>query len=157
MKQGLTKEQRLQRLQRRRSLRAFGLREGRAEPNVSLFSSQLGLTGKLDLLIHQGLSRLPVEIKFTQGPAQLNHRLQLAGYALLLESEFGIPVPYGYIVRLPDDAVDKILIDEPLRELTWKTIEAVRITIHEERMPPPTPRLSRCRDCEYLQFCDDVQ
>jgi len=156
MKQGLTKERRLQRLQRRRSLRAFGLREGKVDSNVSLSSSHLGLTGKLDLLIHWGFNHFPVEIKFTRGPARLNHRLQLAGYAFLLESHFGVRVPYGYIVRLPDDTVDKVMIDEPLRELTWKTIEAVRLTIREERLPPPTPQPSRCRDCEYLHFCGDI-
>lgn len=156
MKQGLLKEQRLQRLQRRRSLYAFGLREGQIEPNVSLFSSQLGLTGTLDLMISERYHHFPVEIKFTRGPAQLNHRLQLAGYALLLEAEYGVHVPWGYIVRLPEDTVDKVMIDTPLRELAWKTIEAIRITIREERMPPPTPQSSRCRDCEYFHFCDDI-
>jgi len=156
MKQGLAKERRLQRLQRRRSLRAFGLKEGQVECNVSLYSAELGLSGKLDMLVRRGIVRFPVEVKFTQGPARLNHRLQLAGYALLLESIFGINVPYGYIVRLPDDSADKIAIDEPLRELTWRTIEAVRATIRKEQMPPPAPHISSCVDCEYVRFCGDV-
>jgi len=157
MKQGLLKEKRLQRLQRRRTLRAFGLREGLVEPNVSLFSSTLGLTGKLDLLIRHGACRFPVEIKFTRGPARINHCLQLAGYALLLEAAFGIPVPCGYVVRLPDDTADKIIIDDALRKLAWGTIEAVRTTIRQEQMPPATPQISRCTDCEYLHFCGDIQ
>jgi CRISPR-associated exonuclease Cas4 len=157
MKQGLEKERRLQRLQRRRTLRAFGLKYGRVESNVSLYSPELGLSGRLDMLIHWSASRFPVEIKFTQGPARLNHRLQLAGYALLLEAELGIPVPHGYVVRLPDDTVDKVMIDGALRELTWRTVEAVRRTIRREQMPPPVTHAARCADCEYRCFCGDVE
>lgn len=156
MKLGLDKERRLQRLQRRRTLRAFGLHQGRIESNVILTSSRLGLTGKLDLMIHSGICRLPVEVKFTQGPASLNHRLQLAGYAFLLEEVYGVPVPKGYIVRLPEDSVDQVMIDQPLRVLTWQTIEAVRVTIRTERMPQRVPQVSRCTDCEYLHFCRDI-
>lgn len=156
MKQGQAKELRLQRLQRRRTLRAFGLREGQVETNVSLYSSDLGLTGKLDLLIRRGLVRYPVEVKYTQGPARLNHRLQLAGYALLLESIYGVSVPHGYIVRLPDDSVDRIEIDQPLRTLAWRTMEAVRTTIRREQLPPAAHSVASCIDCEYSRFCGDV-
>lgn len=156
MQQGVAKERRLQRLQRRRSLHAFGLRDGRIESDVSLYSAELGLSGKLDLLLQHGLNRYPAEVKFTQGPARLNHRLQLAGYALLLEALFSVPVPHGFIVRLPEDTVDQIEIDGPLRELTQRTIQAVRRTILQEQMPPPPPS-SRCRDCEYLRFCGDIE
>lgn len=156
MRQGLLKEQRLQRLQKRRTLRAFGLRRGQVECNVSLFSQALGLSGRLDMLIRWGACRYPVEIKFTRGPARLNHRLQLAGYAMLLEEEFGVTVPHGYVVRLPEDMVDRIMIDAPLRELTWKTMAALRQTIADERMPAASPLLARCVDCEYFRFCGDI-
>ena len=156
MKQGLLKERRLQRLQKRRTLRAFGLRQGQVENNVSLFSRHLGISGKLDMLIRVGANRFPVEVKFTQGPARLNHRLQLAGYAMLLEAEFGIPISHGFIVRLPDDAVDQIPMDRSLRELTWQTIQAVRQTIKREQMPAAVTQPARCLDCEYLRFCGDV-
>lgn len=156
MKQGLLKEHRLQKLHKRRTLRTFGLKNGTVESNVSLYSERLGLTGRLDMLIQWGAGRFPVEIKFTRGPARLNHRLQLAGYALLLEDHFGVPVPHGYVVRLPDDTVDKVLIDGPLRDLTWKTMQALRNTIRRETMPPANTILARCIDCEYLRFCGDV-
>lgn len=157
MKLGLCKEQRLQRLQKRRTLKSFGLRQGQVQANVSLHSAQLGLCGKVDMLIHQGLSRYPVEIKFTQGAARLNHKLQLAGYAILLESIYGSPVPYGYVVCLPEDTVDRIEIDPDLRNLAWQTIQAIRRTLHLERIPPPVAQQARCVDCEYFHFCGDIE
>jgi CRISPR-associated exonuclease Cas4 len=158
MKQGLLKERRLQRLQKRRTFRSFGLNGGMGavECNVSLFSSRLQLSGRLDLLLRWGASRFPVEVKFTRGPARLNHRLQLAGYALLIEDEYGLHVPHGYVVRLPDDTVDRIEIDDPLRELTLKTMDALRTMIRREQMPPASPCLACCVDCEYRLFCGDI-
>jgi CRISPR-associated exonuclease Cas4 len=158
MRQGLLKERRLQRLQKRRTLRSFGLKgvAGEIECNVTLYSPKLQLSGRLDMLLRWGSARYPVEIKFTRGPARLNHRLQLAGYALLLEEEFGVPVSHGYVVRLPDDTVDRVSIDGPLRELTLKTMEALRTMMRQERMPPASPLLARCVDCEYRLFCGDI-
>lgn len=156
MRLGLAKERRQQRLQQRRTSRAFGLKNGTIENNVSLYSPVLGLTGRLDMVLRWGVNRYPVEIKFTTGPARLNHRLQLAGYALLLEDEYGISVSHGYVVRLPDDTVDKVAIDGPLRDLTWKTVQALRNTIGREQMPPPNALVARCVDCEYRHFCGDI-
>lgn len=156
MRQGLLKERRLQHLQKRRTLQAFGLRDGRTECNVDLYSPSLGLAGRLDLMIRTGEQRIPVEIKFTRGPAQLNHRVQLAGYALLIEDLFGVPVPHGYVMRLPDNTVEKIQIDPALSELTQQTIRAVRKTIRDEAMPPASPILAKCSDCEYRIYCGDV-
>ncbi len=156
MRMGLLKERRLQRLQRRRTLRGFGLANGMIECNVSLYSPRLRLSGKLDIMITCGTARYPVEIKFTRGPAQINHRLQLAGYSMLLEESFGVPVTHGYVVRLPDDTVDRVMIDGPLRELAEKTIGSLRRMLDTEQVPPANSLVSRCVDCEYRLFCGDV-
>lgn len=156
MRQGLAKERRQQRLQSRRTSRAFGLKHGSIQNNVTLYSSTLGLSGRLDMLLTWGIQRFPIEIKFTRGPARLNHRLQLAGYALLLEEEYGVAVPHGYVVRLPDDTVDKVEIDGPLRDLAWKTVLALRNTIRNEILPERNALPARCVDCEYRRFCGDI-
>lgn len=156
MQMGLKKEARLAQLQRRRTLRSFGLADGTVERNVDVFSSQLGLTGKLDLMIRRQQQRFPVEVKFTHGPARLNHQVQLAGYAMLLEDMYGVPVSHGYVVRLPDDSADRIEITGDLRALVSKIVVAVREMIREERVPAANPILARCQDCEYRNFCGDV-
>ena len=157
MKKGQEKELRLQRLQKRRTLKSFGMKLGEVQTNVVLTSERLKLTGKLDMMVVQGANRLPAEIKFTQGPARLNHRLQLAGYALLIEEVFGTTVPVGFVIRLPDDEVDTIEIDDSLRELATQTIEAIRSTISMECMPAAVPVLGRCVDCEFRNFCQDIE
>lgn len=159
MRLGLLKEHRLQRLQKRRSWRSFGFQrqKGTMECNVPVYSARLQLSGRLDLLLKLRSSLFPVEIKFTRGPVQLGSRLQLAGYALLLEETTGFVVTQGYVVHLPEDTVDRIPIDGPLRELALRTIAAMRNMILRERIPPPTPILAKCADCECRLFCRDVQ
>ncbi|HEY2249554.1 MAG TPA: CRISPR-associated endonuclease Cas2 [Planctomycetaceae bacterium] len=70
---------------------------------------------------------------------------------LLLEAQFGVPLPHGYVVRLPDDSVDKVAIDGPLRDLTFKTMQALRNTIRRKLMPAANPVLARCVDCGHEQ------
>ena len=65
-------------------------------------------------------------------------------------------MPNAYVVRLPDDSVDKVAIDGPLRDLTFKTMQALRNTISRELMPPANAMVARCVDCEYVRFCGDV-
>jgi CRISPR-associated exonuclease Cas4 len=156
MRQGLRKEHRLQHLQKRRTLRAFALENGHARANVTLSSLSLRMHGRLDLLLEVSQRRYPVEIKYTLGPVRLNHRLQLAGYALLLEEQYGVSVPYGYVIRLPENVVERVEIDRLLRTQVRSTISEIRAALISERMPPPTAVANRCLDCEYRNYCGDV-
>jgi len=156
MRLGREKEERLAHLLRRRTLGSFGLEGGEIEHNVELYSSRLGLSGKLDVLIRRGAERFPVEVKFTSGTPQINHRLQLGGYAMLLEDEFGVPVSQGFILRLPDDAITTVSIDVSLRDMVASVATAIRETIVHERCPPAHPLSACCVDCEYRNFCGDT-
>ncbi len=156
MRLGRQKEDRLARLQKRRSLHAFRLSEGEVHDNVRLFSERLGLSGMLDRLIRQDRQAFPVEVKFTSGPARLNHRVQLAGYALLLQDAYGATVPHGYIVSLPAGTVDRIEFHTSLLETTTRLIDSLRNMIRLEQPPPANPILACCIDCEYKNYCGDV-
>lgn len=156
MKLGREKEQRLVRLLRRRTLSDFGLAGGTVERNVELFSPELGLTGKLDVLIRRHRDLLPVEVKFTQGAPEQHHRIQLAGYALLLEQRSGQPVSQGFVLCLPDERITPVPIDARLRDSVTRAVKAIREMAKDECFPVPTPDVSCCVDCEYRNFCGDT-
>lgn len=156
MKLGREKEDRLARLMRRRTLSDFGLVGGTIERNVELFSPALGLSGKLDLLIRRHRELFPVEVKFTRGVPEWHHRIQLAGYALLLEHRSGVTVSRGFVICLPDEAITSVPIDAPLRESVATAVSAMREMIRRERFPDPTPDVGCCVDCEYRNFCGDT-
>lgn len=156
MQLGQRKEQRLQKLQQRRTLRAFGLAQGDVECNVDLHSSDLALSGRLDMLLNTGTTRYPVEIKYTHGSSQQNHRMQLAGYAIIVEAIYGTPVPCGFLVRLPDDTAEAVPITDELRQAFYHEVASLRRILDSQLIPPPNIHPRKCTDCEYRNHCGDV-
>lgn len=142
-------------LERRRKLRKYNLTTGERRFEVWMTSETLGLSGKLDMLISTGEEQIPVDFKHTSGRPYKNHVYQLAGYALLVEEKYGGPVRRGFIYLIP--ARDAVVFDigDGLKEDTRRKIGEIEEMIQREAMPPPASR-SRCYDCEYLNFCNDV-
>ena len=82
-----------------RARRARGLGGGKtvALDNFTLFSKRLRLVGRPDRLIKQGNLVIPDEWKSSKRVSE-GHRLQLGTYFLLIEEEFGVRPPHGFIV-----------------------------------------------------------
>jgi CRISPR-associated exonuclease Cas4 len=145
----------LARLEERRTLKSYGLAEGTRRFHVRLTSERWELTGVLDALLETAEERIPVEYKDTLGGMRLNHRLQLAAYALLLEELPGPPVRRGMVFAIPEGRVYTVRLDGALRRQVLEVIAEIRRNLEEELLPPPADRWSKCRDCEFLRFCGD--
>lgn len=125
-----------------------GVRQLRALP---LWSDELGLTGKADLVEMQPDGPLPVEYKvgrITGGHAAL----QLCGQALCLEEMFGKPVKVGALYSHATKRRVRVAIDEELRQRTRAAVEAVRSLLARQELPPPVND-SRCPDCSLINAC----
>jgi CRISPR-associated exonuclease Cas4 len=142
-------------LERRRTLRAYGLGEGQRRFHVRLTSQVLGLTGVLDALLETEEERIPVEYKDTLGGVRLNHRVQLAAYSLLLGETPGPPVRRGMVFTIPEQRVYIVKLGANLEKVVRQALEEIRHTLRTEALPPPADRWSKCRDCEFLRFCGD--
>jgi CRISPR-associated exonuclease Cas4 len=145
----------LARLEERRTLRAYGLAAGRRQFHVRVTSETLGLTGVLDALLETAEERIPVEYKDTLGGVRLNHRIQLAAYALLLREREGPPVRRGMVFIIPEQRVVSVPLDGTLERTARKHLEQLRAALSSELLPPPADRWAKCRDCEFLRFCGD--
>jgi CRISPR-associated exonuclease Cas4 len=143
-------------LERRRRLREYGLAVGERHFDVWLRSQELGLTGRLDLLIVTPEACLPVDFKDTEGGVRRNHRTQLAAYTLLVEEAFGKPVPAAFVYLVPKDQVVEVEVSQADRDEVVGTLARLRQMILEERMPDPTPLRARCGPCEYQNYCADI-
>ena len=75
-----------------------GLGEGRtvALDNVTLTSRRYGLTGRVDRLIRTGGTLIPEEWKSARSLRPW-HRAQMGVYFLLVEEEFGVRPPHGFV------------------------------------------------------------
>lgn len=158
MEAGIAAQAAVERLESRRTLAAYGWAEGQRRRGLWLTDEGLGLSGRVDYLLVRnrvapGGAAAIVDFKLTSGDVGENHRLQLGGYALLVEARLGLHVDEGFIYRIPDDKVFRIAINTELRE---RIREALRQIASMEELPEPTDQPARCEDCEYANFCGDV-
>lgn len=146
----------IDRLEQRRTLRRFRLEEGERCFQVALLSERLGLSGVLDLLIVSPAGYFPVEYKVTEGGPTLNHKYQLVAYAMLVEDAFRCSVRSGFLYLSPRRRLVEIAITDSSRLHARRVMGAIRRLVAEGRLPPVRHRFGRCRDCEFLNYCRDV-
>lgn len=156
MKHGHSAEELFDRLEKRRGLNEFGLKDGTRRFHYWCSSEKLGLSGKLDLLIESNAGLYPVDFKETEQKVHPNHVMQLCGYALLLEDCLGRRVERGFVFLIPRDEVVVVELTDERKAVARAALDAIRDTIRKQRTPEPTEVVARCADCEYRNYCADV-
>lgn len=156
MEHGAEAEDAIDRLEKRRKLSEFGLAEGQRRFHFWLNSRPLGLSGQLDLLIEAAAGVFPVDFKFSESQVHENHRVQLAGYALLLEERYGRRVDRGFIFLIPSEEIVPVDLSEDAKSSVKSMLQSIRQAIGTEAMPEPTEVLARCDGCEYRNYCGDI-
>lgn len=143
-------------LEKRRSLRRYGLSEGKRHFDVYLSSDRLELSGILDLLIITPNGYFPVEYKYTSHRISENQKCQLAAYAMLVEDAYKVKVERGFIYRVEQKDIKEVRIDRILRTKVESALGQIRGMIASEILPEPTKVRARCFDCEYRKYCRDI-
>lgn len=127
-----------------------GVRVERAMP---LWSHQLGLTGKADVVEFDGENRpYPVEYKVGARKAKAADSVQLCAQALCLEEMLDVTVEKGAIYYVKSRRRREVLLDEKLRSHTLKIIIQTREILASGVLPPPVAD-SRCEDCSLIDAC----
>lgn len=148
----------LDRLEKRRTFRAYRLTEAAERRfHVRLHSERLALSGVLDMLLVQGDTYFPVEFKYTRRSPELNHKYQLTAYAMLVEDVIDRPVRAGFIYVSDDRIAHPIEITQNMRDFVREILGSIREMIRCERIPCSTRHKKKCIDCEFRRFCNDTQ
>jgi len=160
VQEGERAHQRQADLEHRRTLRTYGLAVGERHFGVALYSERLGLSGRLDMSIvtpAPGSEVIPVEFKHTT-PARLgmNHKYQLAAYALLVEEVWQRPARRGFLYFIPEKRAQEVVMTAGMRRHVARTLADIRRLVQTEAMPPPAAQRGRCVDCEYRRYCNDI-
>jgi len=156
MEAGTASQERVESLELRRGLGRYHLSEGERLFNRQLFSSTIGLSGKIDLIIRSGNRNYPVDFKHSLERVHLNHIMQLGAYSLLLEETFSCPVEEGFIYFVPGKRVNRIAITGEIKSAVREIIEEIRRMLTDEAMPEQPKNRNRCQDCEFKNYCNDV-
>lgn len=157
MESGTSKHSIEELLESRRNLKSFDLYKGKKDFEVYLKSKNL--SGRLDLLItvqkDGEKSYYPVDYKNTTS-VHNNHILQIVGYSLIIDEIYETIVNVGFIYLIPLKKVKKIEISKDLKEECSIIINKIENIISSYRLPEQTEQRSKCTNCEYNRFCDDI-
>ncbi len=98
---------------------------------------------------------IPVDYKLARKVAY-HYKLQITAYAILLEETFHLPARRGFLYLIPLRRAEEVPVTPALRCRLHKLLDDMRLIAQQERMPPPVDRPSRCVNCEFKRFCNDV-
>ncbi len=156
MEEGRRAQELIETLGMRRGLQEYDLLAAERHFGLWLSNDDAGLSGKLDLLLLAPERAAVVEFKLTSGEVGDNHRLQLAGYAVLAQAAFGRPVDLGFVYRIPDNRIFPVPITDELRSRVAEAVHEMRRVAESEELPEPAPVRGRCVECEYANYCGDI-
>jgi CRISPR-associated exonuclease Cas4 len=156
MREGERAQEMIESLEMRRTLKEYGLENSERQFGVWLRDDRIGLSGKIDLLLKGERSAAVVDFKLTSGEVGENHRMQLAGYAVLVESVLGLAVDQTFLFRIPDNRVSAVPVGRELKERVVEAVRGIQRLRETEELPEATDVRSRCAECEYANYCADV-
>jgi CRISPR-associated exonuclease Cas4 len=141
----------------RRSLRAYGIKEGAREFDVPVRSKRLGVRGEIDMVVTVAETGevIPVDYKMSK-IAGIHFQMQVAVYGMMLEEMRGIKVTRGFLYEIPLKRAEEVEIDMRMRLRAEKAFREMREILEQERMPPPVRNVAKCVTCEFRRFCNDV-
>lgn len=124
----------------------------RIERALPLWSKNLGLVGKADVVEFHGETPYPVEYKHGPHREQEHDDLQLCAQALCLEEMTGQPVPRGAIYHHSSRKRREVEFTPALRARVFAVTEAIRIMLQAKHLPAPVND-NRCTHCSLRESC----
>lgn len=119
---------------------------------LPLWSRDLGLVGKADVVEFHGDRPYPIEYKVGRKRRWGHEDIQLAAQAMCLEEMLGLVVPRGAIFYRGSQHRKEVAIDEKLRTLVHATVAAVRTMLCGHELPPALND-ARCPSCSLNDAC----
>lgn len=122
------------------------------ERGVPIWSTQLGLIGKADLVEFHGDTPYPVEYKYGPQSSGRHADLQLCAQAMCLEDMTGRHVPRGAVYQVSARRRREVSFTLQLRHRVRCAVEDIRRLQREPVMPRPVAD-ARCNKCSLKDSC----
>lgn len=124
----------------------------RIERALPLYSDQLGLVGRADVVEFHGETPYPIEYKHGGKRHHRPARIQLTAQAICLEEMTGRPVPAGALFHTSAHRRQEVKITRPLRAAVEEIVRNVRAMLEAGHVPPPVND-DRCPPCSLRKTC----
>ena len=131
----------------------FGYGKTISHDNVRLSSERYMLRGQPDRIVQRGRRFIPEEKKSGRKMSD-SYQAQLGVYFVLVEEEYGVRPPYGFIILRDGERV-KVKNTRKLR--AWVIDMAEQIREHRPQLDEPLSPASipaKCRNCSQRQNCE---
>lgn len=126
-----------------------GIRIERALP---IWSNNLGLIGKADLVEFHGQVPYPIEYKHGSRQNREADNLQLCAEAICLEEMLGVKVPKGAIYHFSSRKRREVKFTNILKVKVEETVEKIR-QLFINSVLPPAFNDQRCPNCSLIDSC----
>jgi CRISPR-associated exonuclease Cas4 len=124
----------------------------RIERAVPLWSRQLGLVGRADVVEFHGEVPFPVEYKVGRRSKWGHDDLQLCSQALCLEEMTEQMVPRGAIYHHGSRRRREVIFDDALRQRVVEAVADIRQMLAAGVLPPAVND-ARCKHCSLIDSC----
>ena len=122
------------------------------ERAVALWSEELGLVGRADVVEFHGETPFPVEYKVGRRKPDSHADLQVCAQAMCLEEMLRVSVPEGAVYHVASRQRRNVEFSLELRKRVREAIDAIRLIESSEALPPPVAD-SRCPPCSLIEAC----
>lgn len=121
---------------------------------VQVSSKELQLKGIVDKVEINNDNYLPYELKSGKLPNDIfyNHKIQLAGYSLLLENKFRKPIQKGYVCYIDHDVIKEVQITQELKDDVLKSRDSISF-MFTNNLIPDILKNNKCFNCELKEQC----
>ena len=124
----------------------------RIERSVAIWSDELGLIGKADVVEFHGQTPFPIEYKVGRRKPDRHADLQVCAQAMCLEEMLGVPVPKGAVYHAASRQRRGVIFTSELRERVRRAVDGIRAIDAQESLPPPVED-KRCPPCSLIESC----
>jgi len=155
MQAGMRKHENEPKRSLRRTMSLPDIADARREFNVHVCSEELGLTGQIDEILFFDDYLVPVDYKLAKLPGK-HFEHQLAAYAIMAEETFDIPAPRGILYLIRQRQSVEVIITKRLRNAVYEAIAMMSRIADTETIPEATNHRTRCAECEFRRYCNDV-
>ena len=122
------------------------------ERGLPLWSVNLGLIGKADVVEFHGATPYPVEYKSGARRRYKNDDVQVCAQAICLEEMTGLKVPRGAVYHFSSRRRREVVFTPELRAEVVRIVGEIRTMLTSERLPPVLAD-ARCPPCSLIDSC----
>ena len=153
--QGLVYHERQRILNRRRTLKRYGLKEGAIHHNIWLAGKSLPCHGICDAVVETPEFVSPVEFKLEANRPNRGQILQLAAYGMLAEEKFNKECSTMFLLYGHRGKVRRYQLDDRIKEDVKIVVDGILNSFEKTMLPSTSASDAQCSQCEYFNFCAD--